>query len=392
MKRAVLAVLLGVLIWLLAARMGLEQQTAPAAAMNNTWWDPQLYNVLDPERSGLSGTAGSALLAEADSYFLSRSPTAKHDLTGSLAGRDLILILAENWAPETLDPAGTPALYRLWSNGAHFTEMYAPDWYQGADGREFALLSGMTPTTVSGETAMAWTAQQSIRLPYSLAAGLAGAGYTCRAWTADTGREAAYRALGFAGTEAVGLADMESKLGELAESGPFFVYWVLEAEDGEPALAQLWRAMEQTGLTQDMAVCLLTGHADPLRGHLFLWGPGLDGRTVSLPCSELDVTATLLDLFGAAYDARFLSGRDLFAPAEPGPPALVALYGSAYSGWVSEAGCYSADAEAFFPADGSFDGQQLPDGYVGQMCREVYDRYAYARQVLESNYFQRSPQ
>lgn len=386
MKRVTLAALLGVLIWLLAARMGVRQETVPAAAMD-TAWDPQQYNVLDQERSRQAGTAGSALAAEADRYFLSRTPTARHGLTGSLAGKNLVLLLAEDWAPEAVDAAAAPTLYRLWDRGVHFKEFYAPDWYQGADGREFALLSGLTPTTVGDETAMAWVGGHNNALPFALARALAGEGYVCAAWPAGTGREASYLALGFDQVRPPGTGDIGAGLGALAEGGPFFVYWVLEGANGEPDLARLWQALAENGLAEDTAVCLVTGHTDPLRGHLFLYGPGLTDRSVTTPCSELDVTATLLDLFGAAYDARFLSGRDLFAPAEPGPPTLVALYGSAYSDWVSDAGSYAAGDGVFFPLEGRFSDQQTLDSYVSRMCREVYDRYAYARQALESDCF-----
>ncbi len=384
MRRWVLAGLLGALVWLLAARAAVPAAVT-AAAMDMTW-DKQLYNVLDMDRASLSGTAGSALLAETDSYFLGRSPTARHSLTGSLAGKDLILLLAEDWRPEQMDAGQSPALYRLWDGGAHFTEMYAPDWYQDQDGREFALLSGLVPTAVGDRTAMVWVGEHGTCLPFALARCLASAGYTCRAWAAGSDRDASYGALGFSTVEAGTGGDLAGALDELARSRPYFAYGVLSGTDGESALARLWQALDERGLAEDTAICLITGNTEPLRGHLFLYGPGLADTQVTLPCSELDVTPTLLDLFGAAYDARFLSGRDMFAPAQPGPRALVSLYGSAYSDWVTDAGSYAAGESVFFPVDSRFDSRQ-PDEYVSQVCREVYDRYAYARQVLESDYF-----
>ena len=385
MRRVILAGLLGALIWLLSARAAVP--VAVTAAATDMTWDRQQYNVLDLDRLSLSGTAGSALLAETDSYFLSRSPTARHDLTGSLAGKNLILILAEDWRPERIDADRTPTLYRLWNGGAHFTEMYAPDWYQDLDGREFALLSGLTPTTAGSRTAMVWVGEHGTSLPFALARCLASTGYTCRVWTDDTDRAASYRALGFSVAAGAAGDGLESgALGDLARKGPFFAYYVLSDADGESALARLWQTLEKERLAEDTAICLLTGHTEPLRGHLFLYGPGLAGQKVTLPCSELDVTPTLLDLFGAAYDARFLSGRDMFAPVQSGPRPLVALYGSAYSDWVTDAGSYAASDSVFFAKDGQSDGLQ-PEQYVSQVCREVYDRYAYARQVLESDYF-----
>ena len=386
MRRMILAVLLGALAMVVAARA--EQQPETAAAAMDIAWDGQFYNVLDRTRTVSSGTAGSSLLAEADRYFLSRTPTAKHAYTGLLAGKNLILLLAENWEPAVVDAAATPMLSKLWDGGAHFTEMYAPDWYQGADGREFALLSGLAPTTIRGDTAMVWTGRQNTRLPFALACCLGAAGYDCRAYPAAAGLEASYAALGFAGTEPAGDGAVGDALAALAAGDkPFFAYYVLTGTDGEPALARLWQAMEAAGLTENTAVCLMTGHPDPLRGHLFLWGPGLESARVGLPCSDIDVTPTLLDLFGAAYDARFLSGRDMLSPELSGPAALVSLYGSAYSDWVTDEGCYLAASETFFPAEDRPDGGQETKSYVRQMCQAVYDRYAYAHQVLESDYF-----
>ena len=117
--------------------------------------------------------------------------------------------------------------------------------------------------------------------------------------------------------------------------------------------------------------------------HIFA-AAGLAGLTVTAPCSELDVTPTLLDLFGAAYDARFLSGRDLLADgAAAGPPALVSLYGSAYGDWVTDAGRYRAAEDVFLPAEG----HGTDERYVRRMRQLVYDRYTVSRRILESNYF-----
>ena len=386
MRRIMLAILITALAALVAARAMLA---APRAAEAAAVWDSERYNVLDLTLPSASETAGSAIVAEMDCYYLSRTPTAKNDLTGSLSGRNLVLILAENWKIGQIDEMTAPALCRLRSEGAQFAQVYAPEWYQQLDGREFALLSGITPTAVRDRTAFAWAGEMDVYLPFALARCLSGAGYTCRAWPDGEGRETSYMALGFSAVE-TGRDDPATLLDELSRSGPFFAYFVWPESDGEAALERLWQCLGERGLTENTALCLVTGHADPMQGNIFLWASGLEGADPVGPCSELDVTPTLLNLYGAAYDARFLSGRDVFAAGEGGisdAMPLVSLYGSAYTDWVTDRGSYSARDGAFFSTDGRLGKGQETARYVQQVRRLAYDRYAYARQVMENNYF-----
>ena len=149
---------------------------------------------------------------------------------------------------------------------------------------------------------------------------------------------------------------------------------------------RLWQALAETGRERETLLCLVTGAGEQLRGSLTLWAAGLDPAEVAGPCSELDVTATLLELLGAAYDSRFLSGRDLLADDPDGGP--VALGGSAWAGWVTDAGVYRADEGRFVPSDGRFSSRSETERYVLQMRRAVYEQYIYARQALECDYFQ----
>ena len=135
-------------------------------------------------------------------------------------------------------------------------------------------------------------------------------------------------------------------------------------------------------------MCLVTGHDEPMRGRLFLWGAGLNGRRMDGPCSELDGAPTLLNLLGVEMDSRFFSGRDLFAPAgedEIGP--LVCLYGSAFSDWVTEKGYYEAGRGVFTPANGTAAGQGETERYTARVRAEVYGRYVMARRIMETDYF-----
>ncbi len=386
MRRVILAVLLAVLAALIGSRMAAERPAVQTAVLD-TYWPPEEYNVLDLDRPQVPQTAGSTLLSELDSWYFSRTPTAKGDYTGLLAGKSLILLLAEQWTPEQADPASAPSLWRLESEGLCFQDVYAPDWYQGADGRLFALLTGLVPTNLGDGTALAWVGQQHTYLPCSVGTCLGGMGYACFAWPGDKTGAASLEALDFAVRERpVTDGDMLVQALPQLGQGPFAAFFVLTGADAEQTMGRLWRALADTGLEDDVLLCLLAEGGEPTRGSLTLWWKGAPaGRVSAGPCSELDVTATLLDLLGAPYDARFLSGRDLLAPEGSGAP--VALGGSAYADWVTDAGRYSAAEERFVPADERFSGEQETIRYVLQMRQAVYEQYVYTRRAMERDYF-----
>lgn len=380
-RTTILIFLIGLLAALVAARAVLPEPAVPVMA------EDYGYNILSLAPPAVTETAGSGWIAELSAYFLSREPTAKNAWTGALRGKNLILVCADEWAPDPDGRRENPALYRLARESAAIPNVWRPDWYQGEEGPLFAVLSGLTPTRVGDESALRYTGEQSIYLPFALPRRFAREGYVCTAFLRDgTLSDAAY-ALGFDGVRA-GCENGETVdevLAALDGDAPAFVFcqW---SGGGEEALACLLEALEETHRT-DTALCLLTADADPERAQLYLWGAGLSGAAADVPCSELDLPPTLLNLFGISFDSRFLSGRDIFAPA--GAPArpddrtpLVSLGGSAFSAWVTDAGRYdpAADTDASAGSDANRE-------YIRAVCTLNYQRYVFARRVVESNYF-----
>lgn len=379
MRRVILTLLAAALAIIISLRV--EQEPAAVSALAPVRWDGERYNVMaEPYGDGELQTPGSGARAEIESWYLGRVPTLKNGCTGLLAGQNVVLVLAPDWRADE----SSPTLDRLSAEGARFTDVYAPDWYQGPDGREFALLAGMTPVTVQERTALAWTGGQGICLPFALAQSMGRAGYETCAFPARAGYENAYSALGFGHIlpPATALSDSLDDLG----AGPWLAYWVLPGE-GEGALTPLITALESRGLARNTAMCVLTGSAESLRGHMFLWGDGLSGLTVDMPCSELDIAPTLLNLLGVEMDSRFFSGRDLFAPAGEESDHPVGLYGSAFSDWVTEKGRYEAVRDQFVPGPGVSMSQTERERYVSRMRTEIYERYVYAGRVLQTDHF-----
>lgn len=391
-RRLILLLCILALLGLVTARSLLPEPEPAQTVMAGSYG----YNVLNLDLSLVSETAGSALLAEMNHYYLFRTPTAKNECTGLLAGKNLIVICADNWSPDLSDRSSCPTLYRLWQDGASLTDVYRPDWYQGMDGREFALLTGVIPTNVNNTTALVHTGEQNIFFPYSPARVLGLEGYATLAFYGDEDHRPAYEALGFSFLSPSASTDretVEASLAQLPESGPFFAYYVWSDHSGEEALSALMSGLEALDLEDSTAICILTANSQSHRAHLFFWGNGLRNKTSHLPCSELDIVPTLLNLFGVAYDSRFLSGRDVFAPAGDADQAnsltpLVTLYGSAYSDWVTPAGSYVAAHSLFWQKGGVLQGTDSITSYVNTVNQLVYDRYVFARRVMENNYFQ----
>ncbi len=84
-------------------------------------------------------------VTELNTYVQSLTPSMKNAYTGMFAGKNLILITAEAFTAEVIDPELTPTLYRLATKGIQFT-----DYYQtasaGTTGGEYLNIFGMLPT------------------------------------------------------------------------------------------------------------------------------------------------------------------------------------------------------------------------------------------------------
>ena len=99
------------------------------------------YNQLDLKLDG-----GSGKIAELNKYVSSLTPTHKNEYTGIFKGKNLIMITAEAFTAEVIDPVLTPTLYRLATNGINFTDYYQPD-SAGTTGGEYQNIFGMLPTS-----------------------------------------------------------------------------------------------------------------------------------------------------------------------------------------------------------------------------------------------------
>ncbi len=98
------------------------------------------YNVLDLDLEG-----GTGKIAELNKYVSSVTPSHQNEYTGIFKGKNLIMITAEAFTAELINPELTPTLYRLATKGINFTDYYQPD-SAGTTGGEYQNIFGMLPT------------------------------------------------------------------------------------------------------------------------------------------------------------------------------------------------------------------------------------------------------
>ena len=131
------------------------ETTAPAVA-----YEPNTLDGVDFE--ALAAAEKSGNIASLHRYVASQTPTMQNEFTGLFQGKNLILITAEAFTSEVIDPELTPTLYRLANRGIRFTDYYQPAWGASTTSGEFSNLIGLVPT--NGGSCMKETIQQNFFL------------------------------------------------------------------------------------------------------------------------------------------------------------------------------------------------------------------------------------
>ena len=98
------------------------------------------YNQLELNLSG-----GSGDIEKLNEYVRALTASKQNAYTGLFKDKNLILITAEAFSAEVIDPELTPTLYRLANKGIRFTDYYQPA-SAGTTGGEYQNIFGMLPT------------------------------------------------------------------------------------------------------------------------------------------------------------------------------------------------------------------------------------------------------
>ena len=109
---------------------------------------PKVYgdNVLPLDFAALAASEDSSSIAKIHSYVAGLTPSRENEFTGLFEGKNLILITAEAFSAEAIDPELTPTLYRLATQGIQFTDYYQPAWGGSTSTGEYSNLTGLVPT------------------------------------------------------------------------------------------------------------------------------------------------------------------------------------------------------------------------------------------------------
>lgn len=102
------------------------------------------YNMVDIDFEALNKSA-SKKQKELNAYVSGLTASKQNAYTGLFKGKNLILLSAEAFSAEVIDPELTPTLYRLANKGIQFTDFYQPA-SAGTTGGEYQNVFGMMPT------------------------------------------------------------------------------------------------------------------------------------------------------------------------------------------------------------------------------------------------------
>ena len=116
------------------------EETVPETTEPEVVYGP---NVMDIDFAALAEAEKSTRISNIHKYVNSVQPTMQNEFTGLFQGKNLILITAEAFAAEVIDPELTPTLYRLANEGIKFEDFYQPMWGGSTSSGEFSVLTGL---------------------------------------------------------------------------------------------------------------------------------------------------------------------------------------------------------------------------------------------------------
>ena len=120
-----------------------DSTTVPIETTEAT--EPPFVPVPQVMELNLEDPDASDIIAELNAYVAAQTPSMTNEYTGLFAGKNLILITAEAFCAEAIIPELTPTLYRMATQGIHFTDFYQPSG-AGTTGGEYQNVFGMLPT------------------------------------------------------------------------------------------------------------------------------------------------------------------------------------------------------------------------------------------------------
>lgn len=117
-------------------------ETVPEETEPLVVYEPHAF---DLDYAALAESENDSAIASLHRYVAAQTPSMENEYTGLFEGKNLILITAEAFTAEVIDPELTPALYRMANEGIKFADYYQPVWGAGTTGGEFSNVVGLAP-------------------------------------------------------------------------------------------------------------------------------------------------------------------------------------------------------------------------------------------------------
>ena len=161
--------------------------------------EPIVYgdNVLDVDFAALAAAETDEELRNMHEYFAAQTPAKQNEMTGLFKGCNLIMLTCEGFSQYVVDETRTPTLYKMMTEGIHFTDFYTPIWSVSTSDGEYVACQGLVPK--SGVWSFKTSGQNY--LPFALGNQFSALGYGTRAYHNHTytyyGRDISHPNLGY---------------------------------------------------------------------------------------------------------------------------------------------------------------------------------------------------
>ena len=409
------------------------------------------YNELDLRLEELIAQTSDEGLKNVYEYIANKKPTNKNKYTGYFKDKNLIFILAEGFNSIAVDENLTPTLYKLVNSGFVFNNFYTPV-FLSTTGGEFQATTGLIPTQnilnlwKKNKPRISYALGNSFRkIGYTANA--------YHDWTYTYySRHDTMKTLGFDSYMGIGNGleklmdskwiprdvDMMNVTTDFYTSEDKFVTYYVTVSGHAPynygsgnstatryksetenlpystpvkaylatqmeldrALETLINKLNEKGILDDTVIALVGDHypytlsidqvnevsdytrdevVEVNRSNFILWNSEMDEPVkVDKVGSQIDVLPTLLNLFGIEYDSRLMMGQDILSD-NPG----VAIFSN--RSWVSDYGTYFSSGKEFVPKENV----EIPEDYVGEMNREVANKFTMSQSFLKYNIYEK---
>lgn len=178
---------------------GYEYENFSSSSYDLALTGPYQFVVRDAYLTIRPDTDAAEKRTQVDAFFAERPAHEKNEMTGLLAGKNLILVQLESVDDFVLNDENTPTLARLQREGINFAEFYTPQYSNGYTfNTEFAAQTGIYPYANGN---VAYSLSRSA-FPYAIGSMLSDAGYTANSFHKSEAkfynRGAMHQAFGYA--------------------------------------------------------------------------------------------------------------------------------------------------------------------------------------------------